>query len=103
MRASNLSLERSGFRRGLLRGLFRLGRELCLEPFGDAAFQGGGPETLTDELCGDVRARKLVGIRVVHHDLTVARESGGGSLAGPSHRAGKANGTVLVRILEASV
>ena len=103
MRASNLAFERAGLGWGLLGSLFRLGRELCLEPLDDAAFQCDSSEALTDELRGDVRARQFVWIRVVHDDVSVARESRSRSIACPAHRPGEANGTVLVRVLETSI
>src|SRR5262245_52109179 len=42
------AFERAGFRRSLLRRLFRLDREVCAKPVDDAAFEGCGAIALTD-------------------------------------------------------
>jgi len=98
-----LAFQCAGFRRRLLGRVLRFDWEIGGEPIDDAAFEAGGAVALTNEQRGDVRAGQFIRIRVVHHNLTIARECGRGAVAEKPDRSGQPNGAVLVRIFQTGV
>jgi hypothetical protein len=73
-RNRGLAFQGARLRRCLARRALGFGRQIGSQPFADAALQHHGAITLPDEFGGRSGARQLVWIRVVHHDLAVARQ-----------------------------
>ena len=98
-----LAFQCPGLRRGLLRGLFRFGREVGGEPVDDSAFERRRAVTLSYQLRDDVRARQLVGIGVVYDNFLVARQRLRRGTFGVSDGARQADRAVLVRVFQPRV
>ena len=98
-----LAFQCAGFRRRLLGRVLCFNGNISREPIDDAAFEAGGAVALTNEQRRYVRAGQFVRIRVVDHDLTVARERGRGTVPEKPDRSGKPNGAVFVRIFQTGV
>jgi hypothetical protein len=91
------------FGRRLFGRQLRVGRQIGGQPVTNATFQRDRAIALSNQAGDDMCAGELVGIRIVHDDLPIARQRQRSNVAPVPNRTRKSDSAVLVGILQTSV